>query len=63
MTHAIAHWLWRIVSPAAHLTHDPPRGGRPPMKIAVERLPDYMWRDLGFTQRRPSSEVDDWPAQ
>jgi hypothetical protein len=62
MTHALARWLWRIVSPAVHLTQDPPRAGHPPMKIVVERLPDYMWRNLGFSQRRPPNEVDDWPA-
>jgi hypothetical protein len=57
MTHTLAHWLWRIVStrPAPDL----PRAEQPPMKIAVERLPDYLWRELGFRQvRRP--EDDPW---
>ncbi|HEY1382858.1 MAG TPA: hypothetical protein VGF43_04545 [Dongiaceae bacterium] len=62
MTHALVHWLWRLFSTATHPAPDVRQTERPPMKIAVERLPDYLWRELGFTQRRPSSEVDDWPA-
>ena len=62
MTYALTHWLWRLVSTAAYPIQDPPQAERPPMTIAVERLPDYLWRELGFTQRRPSNEVDDWPA-
>jgi len=62
MTHALAHWLWRIVATAAHPIQKRPQAQRPAMKIAVERQPDYLWRELGFAQRRPSNEVDDWPA-
>jgi hypothetical protein len=28
------------------------------MKIEVECLPDYRWRDLGFPQVRRSNEID-----
>jgi hypothetical protein len=28
------------------------------MKIEVERLPDYRWRDLGFAQACRSDETD-----
>jgi hypothetical protein len=59
MTHALTNWLWRIVSTATHPAQDPPKPGQPPMKIEIERLPDYLWRELGFQQsRRP--EDDSW---
>jgi hypothetical protein len=58
MTHALPNWLWRLVSTATHQPQDPPET-RQPMKIEIERLPDYLWRDLGFRQvRRP--EDDPW---
>lgn len=57
MTHALAHWFWRLAW--IHPAPDRPSAKQPPMKIAVERLPDYLWRDLGFRQvRRP--EDDPW---
>ena len=35
----------------------PAAAERKPMEIEVDRLPDYVWRDLGFQQpRRPDGE-------
>ena len=62
MTHAIASWLWRIGLTAARPGPERPQTEQPPIKIAVERLPDYLWRELGFSQPRPSDQVNDWPA-
>jgi hypothetical protein len=42
-------WLGRLVSSSAGASvplH--PSIERKPMAIEVERLPDYLWRDLGF---------------
>jgi hypothetical protein len=55
MTFALASWLGRFLSIAAR----PSPGHRPddrPMKIEVERRPDYLWRDLGFPQPRRRGE-------
>ena len=35
----------------------PPRSAEEPLQIEVERLPDYLWRDLGFQQPRRPDEV------
>jgi hypothetical protein len=35
----------------------PPRSAKEPVQIEVERLPDYLWRDLGFQQLRRPDEV------
>jgi hypothetical protein len=53
MTHVLAVWLGRIFFASRPLIQPlPPK--RQPMKLEVERLADYRWRDLGFVplQRR-----------
>ncbi len=35
----------------------PPRNAEGLLQIEVERLPDYLWRDLGFQQRGRLGEV------
>jgi hypothetical protein len=57
MTFAFASWLGRFLS----VTIRPSPAARPDdrycMEIEVERLPDYLWRDLGFPQpRRPGED-------
>jgi len=57
MAFAIALWLERLLSSATDAVPLPPSTDRKPMTIEVERLPDYLWRDLGFPQpRRPDGE-------
>ena len=57
----MAHTLYTLAQPAPfkHRQLAPQRAvvDRKPMEIEVERLPDYLWRDLGFQQpRRPDGE-------
>lgn len=53
MAHALTLWLDRFLSGTAN-----PAPARPvdhkSMEMEVERLPDYLWRDLGFQQPRRS---------
>ena len=57
MAHAFTFWLDRLLSSTAGAVPLPPFTRRKPMEIEVERLPDYLWRDLGFQQpRRPDGE-------
>jgi hypothetical protein len=57
MTHALTNWLWRILSTATRPVQNPPDPAQRPMKVEVERLPDYLWRELGFRQiRRPDDD-------
>lgn len=53
MAHALTLWFGRFlasVRPSVRAQPSEPA----PMKIEVERLPDYLWRDLGFPcPRRP----------
>jgi hypothetical protein len=50
-------WLGRLLSSAGAAVPLPPSTNRKPMEIQVERLPDYLWRDLGFPPaRRPGGE-------
>ena len=52
----IANWLG--VSPRIVAARERP--GQPrPMKIGVERLPDYQWQQLGFQQPK-DPETDPW---
>lgn len=50
MTYAFTFWLGRLLSNTAGAAPSPDLASRKPMEIAVERLPDYLWRDLGFPQ-------------
>ena len=57
MTIALTLWLERLFSSTTEAVSVPQSADRKPMEIAVERLPDYLWRDLGFQQpRRPDGE-------
>ena len=56
MTHAFTMWLGRLLFATRPLVQPLP-AEQPPMKIEVERLPDYCWRELGFPpSRRPDME-------
>ena len=54
MAHALALRLSRLFSSTAGAVPLPPLSDRKAMEIEVERLPDYLWRDLGFQQPRRS---------
>lgn len=57
MAFAIELWLERLLSNSIGAVSPPRSDGRKPMEIEVERLPDYLWRELGFQQpRRPNGE-------
>lgn len=57
MAFAITLWRERLLSSTTGVVSLPPSADRKPMEIEVERLPDYLWRDLGFPQpRRPDGE-------
>ena len=57
MALAIRLWLERLFSSTTGAVSLPQSVDRKPMEIEVERLPDYIWRDLGFQQpRRPGRE-------
>lgn len=48
MTLLSAAWFGRFFAEGTSLIARGQRDEKPPMKIEVERLPDYYWRDLGF---------------
>ena len=50
MAHAFTLWIGRLFSSTAGAVPLPPSADRNPMQIEVERLPDYLWRELGFQQ-------------
>jgi hypothetical protein len=50
MAHALAFWLNRLLSNDSGAVPLPAPTYRKPMEIEVERLPDYLWRELGFQQ-------------
>ena len=50
---AITLWLERLLPGTTGTVSLPQPFDRKPMEIEVERLPDYLWRDLGFQPRRP----------
>ena len=57
MAFAIALWFERLLSSATGADPLPQSVDRKPMEIEIQRLPDYLWRDLGFQQpRRPDGE-------
>jgi hypothetical protein len=47
-------WLNRLLLSTSGAVPLPQPADREPMEIEVERLPDYLWRDLGFPQPRRS---------
>ncbi len=57
MAFALTLWLNRLYSTATGAVPVPQPSDRKPLEIEVDRLPDYLWRDLGFPQpRRPEGE-------
>lgn len=52
MAFAFALWLGRLFSSTTGGVQFPQPNQRKPLEIEVERLPDYLWRDLGFPQPR-----------
>jgi hypothetical protein len=52
------HWIWQLIGSERRSAARPERRTPPLMKIAVERLPDYRWRELGFVQARRFDETD-----
>jgi hypothetical protein len=57
MTHAFAAWLGRFLIRPSRPLIQPLPPPRQPMTIEVERLADYRWRELGFSQpERRSAE-------
>ena len=60
----MVNWVERLLM-GVTLPADPPRKGQPqhrsrPIEIAVERLPDYLWRELGF---QPTRRAEDDPRR
>jgi hypothetical protein len=57
MPFAITLWLERLFFSTTGAVPLPQSADRKPMEIEVERLPDYLWRDLGFQRpRHPDGE-------
>jgi len=52
------HWIWHLVGSERRSAARPERHAPPLMKIEMERLPDYRWRDLGFSQTRRCGETE-----
>jgi hypothetical protein len=56
MTFEFSSWFGRTFSAAAPSTPNGHRDHRAPLKIEVERMPDYLWGALGFPQPRRRGE-------
>ena len=57
MTHAFTLWFGRFFAGARATAYASSRD-EPPLRIEVERLPDHLWRELGFHQpRRPGENL------
>jgi hypothetical protein len=52
------HWIWHLVVGERYRAGRLQRRASPLMKIEVERVPDYRWRELGFSAVRRSDEAD-----
>ena len=52
MAFAITLWLERLFFSTTGAVPLPQSADRKPMEIEVERLPSYLWCDLGFQQPR-----------
>ncbi|HET6159517.1 MAG TPA: hypothetical protein VFE34_14320 [Dongiaceae bacterium] len=58
MTFALTNWFSRLLSVSTRFAPDAPDEDQPPMKIEVEHLPDYLWRELGFQPTsRPGEDL------
>ncbi len=49
MTFTFPSWIAQLPLTSSRAAPDSRPAGKP-MKIEVQRLPDYRWRDLGFPQ-------------
>ena len=59
MTQTFAQWVGWLFSSTVRPAPQPRADSDRPMKIEVKRLPDYLWRELGFPPvQRP--EDDPW---
>ncbi len=57
MPFALTLWLNRLLSSSKGAVPLPVPAPGKAMEIEVDRMPDYLWRDLGFQQpRRPAGE-------
>ena len=48
MTFELTSWFVRALSTVARSAPNSQRDDRQPMKIEVERMPDYLWGAIGF---------------
>lgn len=48
MTLVLRAWLARFLPAVAPVAGPTLADPAPPLNIEIERLPDYLWRDLGF---------------
>jgi hypothetical protein len=56
MTFTFPSWIGQLPIASSRPAPDSRPAGKP-MRIEVERLPDYRWRELGFPQpRRPDED-------
>ena len=56
MTFTFPSWTGQLLLPSSRPAPDALPAGKP-MKIEVQRLPDYRWRELGFPQpHRPGED-------
>jgi hypothetical protein len=56
MTFTFPSWSGQLLLPSRRPAPDALPVGKP-MKIEVQRLPDYRWRELGFVQpHRPGED-------
>jgi hypothetical protein len=56
MTFEFASWFGRAPLTADRSAPNGQRDDREPLKIEVERMPDYLWRALGFPQPQQRDE-------
>jgi len=56
MTLLSASWFGRFLAVGVQVVARSHPDAKSPLKIEVERLPDYRWRDLGFPLPRRRDE-------
>ena len=56
MTDTLTLWFGRFFAGARPAAY-PPSRDEPPLRIEVERLPDHLWRELGFHQPERPDEI------
>jgi hypothetical protein len=55
MTFTFPSWIGQLLLTSSRRAPGALPAGKP-MKIEVQRLPDYRWRELGFVQPHPPSD-------